>query len=355
MNILEPLRRCGVDSEVVSLFGSEALADDIEQLGLKIHFLKLRPRWDPRGITRIARISEDFGADVMHSHLASSTLLAGSSALFAPRPRRVAYHVNLFYDTARAKSLRHRLLKPLLRSVARRWIDVNVAVSAETAIHYRQHLGVPIAAVIPLSVPSSLVVGRDSADQRIGRSLITAARFVPEKGHRYLVDAIKLLVDRGFQPTVLFVGDGPLQENIESQIRRLGLEQTIEVRSSVPHADLLGLVRLASAVVMPSTQEGLPVAALEAMALGKPLIASSVGGLPSLVDAGQNGLLVPPADAAALADAIERILTDPNEGKRLGRAAAERVAATYTSEVVAAEWARLYRHLTSAGVGSRGA
>jgi glycosyltransferase involved in cell wall biosynthesis len=105
------------------------------------------------------------------------------------------------------------------------------------------------------------------------------------------------------------------------------------------------LVQDADVLVMPSVQEGLPVAVLEAMALWKPTIVSAVGGLEELIHDGENGLLVPPTNAVALAAAIERVIRNPDERAGLGAAAASWVRTHYTSDTVAAQWAVLYRSL----------
>jgi len=109
----------------------------------------------------------------------------------------------------------------------------------------------------------------------------------------------------------------------------------------VPHDELLRLYERAAVVACPSRREGFGVACLEAMAAGRPVVASSVGGLRDLVVDGETGLLVPPGDVAALRAALEQLLGDAGLRERLGRAARERVLAEFT-------WKRYAEHIRRA-------
>ena len=130
--------------------------------------------------------------------------------------------------------------------------------------------------------------------------MLFAGRLSPEKGIAELVEAT------GGLPLVV-AGDGPLRTLVPGAL------------GFVPRAELERLYERAAVVVFPSRQEGLPVALLEAMAHGCPVVATRVGGIPQLVEHGGSGLLVPPRDPAALRAAIEALLADPDLGRRLGR------------------------------------
>jgi glycosyltransferase involved in cell wall biosynthesis len=177
--------------------------------------------------------------------------------------------------------------------------------------------------------------------------VIMPARFVAEKGHRYLVDAFALLRDRGSHVQAVLVGDGPLANDIRRQINERGLNETMLVQPAVPHDQLIGMIQKADLLVLASTQEGLPVAVLEAMSLGKPVVASAVGGVIDLVVQGETGFLVPPADPGSLAAALERLAENPQQRVAFGAAGRERFASRYTSSKVADEWRGLYRRLLS--------
>ncbi|MBI4349165.1 MAG: glycosyltransferase family 4 protein [Elusimicrobia bacterium] len=348
VNILQPLRDAGIDSEVVALYDPPTLAEDLASAGFPVHRLELARRWDPAAILRIASLCRSGSFDIVQSHLAMATLYVGLSRPLAPRPRRVALYLNLDYDVHPGRTAKQRARKWFQGWIARTMIDEHVAVSEETARHFERHLGLRKVGVIPLSVPDSLVDAPRSAAPRQPSdrtTLLTPARFVHQKGHRYLVAALRLVRDRGLEPKAIFVGDGPLFADVQAQVDSLGLRDLVEVRRAVRHDELLELLADVDVVVLPSLQEGLPVAALEAMACGRALIASAVSGLRELVVPGRTGLLVPPGDPRALADAIEAIVSSVDDRTRLGGAAAALVKERYTASVVASKWAAFYRGL----------
>jgi glycosyltransferase involved in cell wall biosynthesis len=350
VNLLPELQARGTINEVATLTGPMTLEPYLRATGIRVHNFGLAGPWDPRGPLVLASLLRGSDYDVVQSHLSASMLVAGLSRSLAPRARRVALHLNLFYDTPGAKRLRHRASKPLVGLVARTLIDSHVAVSTETAKHYEKHLGIRGVTVIPLSAPlipgSRTASGAPPTNGQI--SVITPARFIAEKGHRYLVEAIALLRARKTPIRALLVGDGPLAGEVRNHIHIRGLDDVVEIRASVPHDQAIQLINDADVLVLPSTQEGLPVAALEAMSLGKPVVASAVGGLKDLVVDGETGLLVRPADPESLADALGRLAESLDDRIRFGVAAKERFVSRYSSGTIADEWLTLYRRLSSA-------
>jgi glycosyltransferase involved in cell wall biosynthesis len=178
--------------------------------------------------------------------------------------------------------------------------------------------------------------------------MVTAAgRLSPEKGFGLLVEAaasvIKELPETGF---ILF-GDGPLMPDLRKQVQRHGLQDRFilagfrsDVDQLMPHSDL---------VVLPSYTEGLPNVALEALAAGVPVVATAVGGTPEVVEDGVCGLLAPPGDAPALAQAMVRMLQSKELRQTMGRAGRQRIAAHFTF----AAQGRLYERLFEELVGTR--
>jgi glycosyltransferase involved in cell wall biosynthesis len=150
----------------------------------------------------------------------------------------------------------------------------------------------------------------------------TVAEFRPEKGHRILLDAADQV--RATVPDVRFVmiGDGPLEDAIRGHATRLGLNGTAVFAGR--RGDAAQAVGECDVFVLPSLQEGLPVAALEAMAQARAVVVTDAGGLSELVRDGHDGLVVKGGDSAAMARAIIAVLRDPELRERLGKAAVDR-------------------------------
>jgi glycosyltransferase involved in cell wall biosynthesis len=198
------------------------------------------------------------------------------------------------------------------------------------------HMGVDVP-----SVPAT-------ADHPNGR-VLAAASLREVKGHVYLLDAVRLLRGRGVDVHLDCVGDGPLREQLERWVADQDLADAVSLVPALPHGELLQ--RLAggewsaavlSSVVTPAGEhEGIPVSLLEAMSVGVPAVGTETGGIPSLL-AGGAGLLVPERDPEALADALERVLTDEELRRALGEAGRRRVEERFDVEAVAAELERRF-------------
>jgi glycosyltransferase involved in cell wall biosynthesis len=125
------------------------------------------------------------------------------------------------------------------------------------------------------------------------------------------------------------VGDGPARAEVETAARALGLGEHVRFLGSVGQDDLLGRYGAADVFCLPSFAEGIPVVAMEAMAMELPVVTTRIMGLPELVEDGTHGVLVPPGRVDALTDALERLIRDPEERRRMGAAGREKVRADY--------------------------
>ena len=166
-------------------------------------------------------------------------------------------------------------------------------------------------------------------------TILCIGRMDDGKGHRYLVDACRRLVEDGVDFQAQLVGDGPNREALGRQIFAAGLGDRIGLEEARPRPKIAELMRSADILVAPSVpteegkKEGIPVVLMEAMSSGLPVIASQLAGIPELVEDGRTGLLVPPGDVVALEAAIRRLVEDSHLRDQLGRAARERAVAEY--------------------------
>ena len=174
------------------------------------------------------------------------------------------------------------------------------------------------------------------------RLVVAVGRLAPIKNHALAIDAVSQVPDA----TLLVVGEGPLRAQLERRLREAGLTERV-VLTGV-RRDARAVVGAADAFVLSSIAEGLPLAALEALAAGTPVVATAVRGVRELVKDGESALLVPPGDAGALAGAVQSVLGDPPLAARL-RAGGQQVAAGYTEDAMVDRYLRLYARIARDG------
>src|SRR5262249_31568372 len=175
------------------------------------------------------------------------------------------------------------------------------------------------------------------------RIIGTVGHLAGHKGHRYLLEAAALLVREEPQLGVVIAGDGALRAELETQAAALGL--TAHVRFTGFRRDILALMQGFDIFVFSSYLEGLGTAILDAMALGKPVAASRAGGIPEAVQDGVTGLLVPPRDPQALADAVRSLLRHPAQAHTFGAAGRRRVEQYFTVERMACQTVQVYKRI----------
>jgi glycogen(starch) synthase len=183
-----------------------------------------------------------------------------------------------------------------------------------------------------------------------GPLVVTWGRIQYEKGFQTLVLAVPGLRDAVPGLKVVVAGRGSYLSELESLAQRIGVEPTVQFAGFVPDAELQRLLHAASAVVIPSLYEPFGIVALEALAAGAPLVAADTGGMGEVLRGTDAGLLYPPGDPVALADALQRMLTEPGLAARSQAAGRELVTGRYSWDTVAAQTALVYeRVLAPAG------
>ncbi len=156
--------------------------------------------------------------------------------------------------------------------------------------------------------------------------LLTVARLAECKGHRYALRAVRALAGEGLDVSYAIAGDGPDRGAIEAEVARLGLQERTTFLGSLGENDVVGQVQQADAFVLPSVGfgEAAPVAVMEAMACGTPVVCSIIGGTPELVRDGEDGFLVEQGDVEGLARAMRSLASEPETRRRLSQAARQR-------------------------------
>jgi glycosyltransferase involved in cell wall biosynthesis len=171
----------------------------------------------------------------------------------------------------------------------------------------------------------------------------TAGRLVELKGIEYLIRAVAAMHSEFPTLRLEIAGSGPQRSKLEEEVARAGLIQKVQFLGWID--DLNKVLPGWDVFVMPSLEEGFPIAALDAMAAGVPVIASAVGGVPELIQDGKTGWLVPPRDADALASRLRLLLRDPSARVKMGAAGFTRVRDHFNAKQMTAKIAHLYDEL----------
>ena len=165
------------------------------------------------------------------------------------------------------------------------------------------------------------------------RDFVCIGRLAEQKGQHVLIDAARLLCERGIEFHVHLLGEGPMRGELESAIKRHDLGRFITLHGLASGEQVQQHLRLARAMVMPSFAEGLPVVLMESLAMGRPAISTYIAGIPELICPGETGWLVPAGDAGALADAMEQaLLADEARLKSMGEAGRTAVAESHDAD-----------------------
>ena len=311
--------------------------------GLDLIPLAPRTEMDLGAAWRLSRVIKGLRPDIVHAHDPHGVAMAAlalSMSTLPKKPRLVA---------ARRVDFR------LGRNTFSRWKyrQVDCFICASEAI--RQLLlrdGVP--QVRAVTVHEGIDFARVDAAPRAelhqefwlphhAPLVGNVAALVPHKGQRHLIEAAAEVLRVEPDAHFIIAGEGELRESLEHQIRHHHLEKHVLLAGF--RSDVLSLHKAFDIFVMSSLTEGLGTSLLDAMACGKPVVATTAGGIPEVVRGGETGFLVPPRNHHAMAAAIVRLLKDPGLRERMGAAGLERVRARFTSEAMVRNTLRVYQRI----------
>ena len=247
-----------------------------------------------------------------------------------------------------SSALRDQFRRWIYRTLTHREGTCFIAVSKAVQKYTCKHLPVPepLVHVILNGIDTQYFDERQDQTLNGHTSLIigAAGRFVPEKGFEQLITALKRLVDAGIDGRLRLAGEGSERIRYEQLASRLNLFDRLEICNRVEN--MKAFYHGLDVFVMPSIQgEGLPLSVLEAMASGLPVVATADAGTPEAVQDGREGLIVPPGDAEALANALSKLARDESLRRQMGQRASLRVRADFGADRVAAQVTSFYETL----------
>jgi glycosyltransferase involved in cell wall biosynthesis len=294
---------------------------------------------------RIANTLRDVGPDVVHAHGAHREALG---AIESGLPTVVTIHgileAEIGLERRLGKRVRGFMRRRLVASALRRMQNV-ILLSPEVREHYATSLRHARTWVIENPVHPRFF---DATAEEDSLSLLFSGVLIPRKGLPNLLEALAL-VRREFGGVRLRIAGAATmrahERELRDSIRRLGLEENVALLGGLPPDRLAEEIARAAIFVLVSKQETLPVAILEAMAAGKPVVASPVGGIPRVVAEGETGFLVPHGDPKALAEKLCLLLGDSGLRRRLGTNARRAALDRFTLERVSERTLDVYREV----------
>ena len=326
---------------VVCLFRDGWLRERCERLGLETRILRMSGMLDLGWLRRFTRLLRERGVTLIHAHEFGANAYATLAGRLTGVPVVATVHGRSYYADRGRRRLAYRVVSRAAAMVAvsedvKRFV---VAATGVSAARVRVvHNGIAAAPAVSEEARMGL---RTALGLRRGDQVVTVVgSLYPVKGHRHLLEAAPQILASWPSTVFLIAGRGECEAALEQDARRLGIEA--RVRFLGLREDVGALLAISDVFVLPSLSEGLSIAILEAMAAGRPVVTTRVGGNPELVVHGETGILVPPGDAAALASAVTGVLGDPAEARRLGENGLGHVRRRFSIDAMLSAYEAIY-------------
>jgi glycosyltransferase involved in cell wall biosynthesis len=324
-----------------------AITHQARELGLQVHTIG-RSKADPLITERLARLIREYDYQLLDTQNVQSKLWGSLAA--GRTGAALISTINSWYTVEHGSSLKGRLYQFVELSTNRN-LDLYITVSSadrrrllEAGILEGSIEWIPNAVEVDdASVPADREALIRSFDLPEGSFVCCAVgRLVWAKGYEVLIEAIAQLAQKLPNLYCLIIGDGLQRVDLERQIEQAGLQGRIRLAGFRPPKETLSIVKNCDVFVMPSHSEGTPIALLEAAALGRPILATHVGGIPDLVNDGEQALLIPPGDVSTLATGLSRLIDDPELAAQLGTEAQRRVREDFSLQAMVDATMRAY-------------
>jgi glycosyltransferase involved in cell wall biosynthesis len=287
----------------------------------------------PKGLW-LGGLARAWQADHIHVHWLSTPATMGMVASIVSQTpwSCTAHRTDIVLNNLLAEKLRHA---NFVRFISRSGWQTAASLGAPPAPGNAEvmRLGVELPAATEVPGPPGP-----------RETILHPANLYLVKGHRYLIEAVALLRNRGLECKLLVAGDGPLRPELETQVQGLGLAHAVQFLGQRSHSEILAMYRegRVGMVVLPSVDlghglhEGIPVSLIEAMSYGIPVVGTHTGGIPELLEGGV-GQMVPDKDPLALADAVERYVRDPAFTAETARKGRQRVSESFNVATVVSQ------------------
>jgi len=343
VTLVQALNNARYTVDVCCLIDQGKQAPLLESQGINVFALNMRLRYWPLAAFKLYRLMKRLDIKIVHAHLYESGIWGRLVGKLAGVP--------VFITTEHGMTLWKKRRHVVVEGFANRFTDKMLAVSEDIRQRRIKHQNVPPEKIITL--PNAVNIERftaapkaDQIREQLGLDpsapvIGTVARLVPPKRLDYLLETAAIVCQTIPKARFVIIGDGPLRQSLENQAQQLGLlPDKIQFLGS--RQDIPKLLAMLDIFTLSSEREGLPVSLLEAMAASKPVVVTSVGGIPEIIEHRHNGLLVPPHNPAALAESIVGLIQNQPLREKLAAQGHQTIKAQYSVTAIAQRIIDLY-------------
>lgn len=326
---------------------SNEFLEAASKAGIQVDCIQESFAFDPRVIWRLRKIVKHVNPDIIQTHFSKSHFLVWLSGVWRKRPwiafhhghTRSAFRLRIYHGVDRWSLRFPRQITAVSQSFAAQLVAQGLRREKIMVLHN--------AVELPAAGRETDAIRLQAVRARLGirpadRVVLAIGRLSKEKAHTDLVAALACLLKLkpDLRVQLVIVGEGPERAGIEAAVRSAGLQSVVRLPGHVN--DVSGYYEIADVMAISSLSEGSPNVLLEAMAAGVPVVSTAVGGIPEIVSNGKHAILVRPGDPAAMAGAIDVLLSNSETADNLARAARNLAATKYSPEERARWLIKLY-------------
>lgn len=320
------------------------IADRLKENRVDVKFINIDSYYNILNILKLAILVKKYEPDIIHSHTYFSNTIGRIAGIISRVPVMISHVHNVYSNYSK----RNLLIERLLSNYTDKVICCSEAVR-NFVLKYEK-----------INMHKTVIIYNGVNHREIQRSqdisylreflgiyknvitIICVASLTEKKGHEYLLKAI-LEIEKEFQKLkFIIVGDGPLKKRLKNLAEELNIQDLViftGIRNDIPN-----LLKIADIFVLPSLTEGLPLAAIEAMSVGLPVVATAVGGVPEIIKDGITGYLVPPKNPKALGNTILNLIKDKKNMEKVGLNGKKVIIENFTTEKMINKLEKLYVH-----------
>jgi L-malate glycosyltransferase len=344
-SIINELSRIPTFNMQVITFNNGILSSKIAAQGIRLDIVNEANLNVFPMILKIYKLLKNEKIDILHVHGYKENFIGGVAAKLLKSKVIRTHHGKGMIESSLFHSLIEKINEKLLTSklisvsndLKRFLLSNNFKANKISVVRN----GIDAALICPSRSKTEI---RDQLHIEPGNIVIgTLGRLVSVKGHKYLLEAIKLVLEKDNRVVFAVAGNGPLFEDMVRSAMTLGVEKKIRFIGFTD--DPISFLNAFDIFILTSLDEGIPISLLEAMCLQKPIISTAVGGIPEIINNGHNGLLIPERDSMAIADACLKLMSNKDYGSQLAHSAFNDVSEKYSLRSMVAETTKLYKEL----------